>query len=315
MFFLEAFAFNGKIFALRVAAAVCYNNHAEVIMEKFRTVAAALAAIAVAATVSGCTAKADIKTESGLNEEITLPAELQITEPETPETEIPAEVEMPAIPDPPKPKTVSYITVTADNVNIRSGAGTAYKVRGTAEKSTAYALDGIDGGWYKTGYKNGTAFVSSKYCKELEMPSSGDERVEAVIAEGAKLLGTAYVYGAVRYHDGNGKLLKNFTASEFDCSSLMQYIFYKGAGVRLQVNTRMQIYQGTTVKKSELERGDLMFFTNASRKNNKGIERVGHVALYLGENWILHTASDYAKIEQITPLRWSYFIQGQRIIE
>ena len=82
----------------------------------------------------------------------------------------------------------------------------------------------------------------------------------------------------------------------------------------MQVNTRTQIYQGKTVKKSELKRGDLMFFTNASRKNNTGIERVGHVAIYLGDNYILHTASDYAKIEQISATRWGYYIQSQRIL-
>ena len=94
----------------------------------------------------------------------------------------------------------------------------------------------------------------------------------------------------------------------------MQYIFYKGADKLLQVNTRTQIYQGKTVSKANLKRGDLMFFTNASRKNNTGIERVGHVALYLGDNYILHTASDYAKIEQISSTRWGYYIQSQRII-
>ena len=57
-----------------------------------------------------------------------------------------------------------------------------------------------------------------------------------------------------------------------------------------------------------------MFFTNATRKNYTGVERIGHVALYLGNNYILHTASDYAKIEQISPTRWSYYIQTQRII-
>ena len=94
----------------------------------------------------------------------------------------------------------------------------------------------------------------------------------------------------------------------------MQYMFYKGADELLQVNTRTQVYQGTTVAKSELRRGDLMFFTNATRKNYTGVERIGHVAMYLGNNYILHTASDYAKIEQISPTRWSYYIQTQRII-
>ena len=215
---------------------------------------------------------------------------------------------------PAKPATVVYLTVTSDGVNIRSGAGTGYSVRGQAEKSTLYCLSGQDGDWYRTGYRNKTAYLSTKYCKLVELPLSDNALIESVIEEGCKLLGTPYVYGAVRLHDGSGKLIKNFTTDEFDCSSLMQYIFYKGADKLLQVNTRTQVYQGKTVTKSQLQRGDLMFFTNAQRKNNKGAERIGHVALYLGDNYILHTASDYAKIEQISALRWSYFIQGQRII-
>ena len=225
------------------------------------------------------------------------------------ENEIPDSVTLPE-----KPKTVTYFTVTADSVNIRSGAGTGYSVRGQAERSTLYCLSEDMGSWYKTGYRNKTAYISSKYCTLVNMSSSGNELIEAVIEEGCKLLGTPYVYGAVRLHDGRGNFYKSFTTEEFDCSSLMQYIFYKGAEKFLDVNTRTQVYQGTTVTGAQLKRGDLMFFTNAQRKNNKGVERIGHVALYLGDNYILHTASDYAKIEQISATRWSYFIQGQRII-
>ena len=94
----------------------------------------------------------------------------------------------------------------------------------------------------------------------------------------------------------------------------MQYIFYNGADVLLNMTTRTQILQGKAVKSDALKRGDLMFFTNASRKNNTGIERVGHVAVYLGDNYILHTASDYAKIEQISSQQWSYFIQARRMV-
>lgn len=127
-------------------------------------------------------------------------------------------------------------------------------------------------------------------------------------------MGVPYVYGAVRYHDGNGNRLNGFTAEKFDCSSLMQYIFYRGAGTLLKTTTRTQVLQGKEVKTADLKRGDLLFFTNASRKDNKGIERVGHVALYLGDNYILHTASDYAKIEQISEARWGYFLTARRML-
>ena len=94
----------------------------------------------------------------------------------------------------------------------------------------------------------------------------------------------------------------------------MQYMYYYGADTLLDVTTRTQVKQGKTVAKSDLKRGDLMFFTNATRKDKVGIERIGHVAMYLGDNWILHTASDYAKIEQISSTRWGYYIQSQRMI-
>lgn len=272
-----------------------------------------------ALTMAGCAAANDKNETSGNEVEIIE----HLPENQAHGNEVPAEIETPEAPrvNPeapavsiPKAKTVSYITVTSDSVNIRSGAGTGYSALGTAEKSTLYANLGETDGWVKTQYKNKTAYISKKYCKTVEMKASENEKVEAVIAEGAKLLGTPYVYGAVRLHDGKGNKNRGFTVSEFDCSSLMQYMFYNGADKLLQVTTRTQISQGTTVSESQLKRGDLIFFTNASRKNNTGIERVGHVAMYLGDNYILHTASDYAKIEQISATRWSYYIQAQRMI-
>lgn len=215
---------------------------------------------------------------------------------------------------PPAAEKVNYIYCKEDGVNIRSGAGTGYSSLGKTQKGTRYALLGRSGSWYKTYYKNKVAYIHSGYCTEVDMDKSANEQIENIIAEGCKYLGVVYVYGAVRYHDGYGNKISGFTTTAFDCSSLMQYIFKTGAGINLQVNTRTQIYQGTTVKKSGLKRGDLLFFTNASRKNNKGIERVGHVALYLGDNLILHTASDYAKIEDISSTRWGYYIQAQRIL-
>lgn len=277
---------------------------------------ALIAAFTLSATLTGCAAaslgEADGRDDEFFGQE-ELPPEVTAPEEEEAPPEIVVPPEEPKV-DPPVTNTVNYISVTADNVNIRSGAGTDYSAVGTAEKSTLYACLGEENGWYKTKYKNKTVYISKKYCVVTSMTKSDNEQIEAVIAEGTNVLGTPYVYGAVRLHDGKGNMLKGFTTNAFDCSSLMQYMFYNGANKLLQVNTRTQVYQGTTVSKSKLKRGDLMFFTNASRKNNTGIERIGHVAIYLGDNWILHTASDYAKIEQISATRWGYYIQSQRII-
>ncbi|MBQ8685840.1 MAG: C40 family peptidase [Clostridia bacterium] len=207
-----------------------------------------------------------------------------------------------------------YIRCTGESVNIRSGAGTSYSTLGTAEKNTSYAVVGRSGNWYKTYYRGKTAYLYASYAAVFELEESEKDAVEDVIAEGYKLIGVPYVYGAVRLHDGKGKLLAGFTAQKFDCSSLIQYVFYQGAGKLLDVNTRTQIKQGKYVAPSDLQRGDCIFFTNESRQHLTGIERVGHVALYLGNNYILHTASDYARIEKISAARWSFYVEARRFI-
>lgn len=279
-------------------------------MKKTNKLLTVFAAMIAAATLGGCAIRNN-------KEEAYIPPveerEDNNTPTQTPETDLPQTPEI-TIPEIPVQKTATYLRVTGDGVNIRSGAGTSYSTLGTAEKNTLYAYLGKSGSWYITKFKDKTAYISEKYCTLSEMDESDEERIESVIQSGLRFMGVKYVYGAVRLHDGKGNRLKNFTCEAFDCSSLMQYIFFDGAGVLLDVNTRTQVYQGKTVSKSQLKRGDLMFFTNSSRKNLSGIERIGHVALYLGDNYILHTASDYAKIEQISTTRWGYFIQGQRIL-
>ena len=217
-------------------------------------------------------------------------------------------------PEPPKVVYADYIRCTGDNVNIRSGAGTSYSTLGSAEKNTTYAVVGKTGNWYKTYYRGKTAYIYSSYAAVLSLEKSDNEQIEDVIEEGYKLIGVPYVYGAVRLHDGKGNLIKGFSTQKFDCSSLVQYIFYKGAGKLLQVNTRTQIKQGKFVPAKQIQRGDCLFFTNESRQHLSGIERVGHVALYLGNNYILHTASDYARIEKISAARWNFYIEARRFL-
>ena len=55
-------------------------------------------------------------------------------------------------------------------------------------------------------------------------------------------------------------------------------------------------------------------WTNASRKNKVGIERIGHVGIYFGNNYILHTASDHAVIEPISNTRWGYYVTARRVV-
>jgi cell wall-associated NlpC family hydrolase len=95
---------------------------------------------------------------------------------------------------------------------------------------------------------------------------------DKIIATGEKYLSTPYEYGA-----------KSGQTSTFDCSSFTQYVF-KQNGIDLPRSSRQQSTVGTTVSKSQLKKGDLLFFTT---KSSGG--KIGHVGIYAGDNKILHT--------------------------
>lgn len=300
-------------------------------MKKLQLTACMLAFLAGGLPLAACGTSAE--TEEGaqvspapdFTEEPAPPAEENPAPADPPSAETPEEPNEPneptgtvPQPEPPQapeaPVKAEYIRIKSDGLNVRAGAGTEYTTLGKLEKDVLLKLAGEKNGWYETRYKNRTAYVSAnaKYTS-VTLLEQGETDVENVIEQGLRLLGVPYVYGAVRLHDGKGNFLKGFTVKQFDCSSLMQYMFYYGAHINLNTTTRTQVSQGKAVAKANIRRGDLLFFTNASRKNNTGIERVGHVALYLGDNYILHTASDYAKIEQISSTRWSYYITARRM--
>lgn len=247
-------------------------------------------------------------------------AESEETPPtDEPTVESPLPEENQPTPEPaPEPAPVviydDYVRATTSNVNLRSGAGTSYAVLGQAEKGTTYAVIGKQGNWYKTYYRNQVAYIYAEYGAVFSIKETKNQQIENVINEAYKLIGVPYVYGAVRLHDGKGNLLKGFTAQKFDCSSLVQYAFYHGAGKLLDVTTRTQVKQGVYVAPSELSRGDCIYFTNESREHLTGVERVGHVAIYLGNDYILHTASDYARIEKMSATRWKHYIEARRFI-
>ena len=206
-----------------------------------------------------------------------------------------------------------YAVSTTNGLRIRSGASTSHQVVGYLDKNDAVLIIKEKDGFYETVYKEKVAFVSKQYCTVMEIDVASDKE-ENALDLGCTLLGYPYVWGSQRYHWGNGKLNANFINGEFDCSALVQYIFYKANGTILDVTTRTQVHNGTEVSRENLSRGDLMFFTNQSRQNKTGTERIGHVGIYFGNNYILHTASDHAVIEPISQLRWSYYITARRVV-
>lgn len=206
-----------------------------------------------------------------------------------------------------------YLVSAVNQLRIRSAPNNSSSVLGYLDKNDAALYVDETKEYYKTIYKEQIAYIHKGYCSIMEIHAE-NESIEKAIDLGCTLLGYPYVWGSQRYHWGNGKLNTEFEPGKFDCSALVQYIYYISNGAILDLTTRTQVYNGTEVKKHELTRGDLIFFTNSSRKNLTGIERIGHVGIYFGNNYILHTASDHAVIEPISNTRWSYYITARRVV-
>ena len=80
-------------------------------------------------------------------------------------------------------------------------------------------------------------------------------------------------------------LLKICMPSGFDCSGYVKYVF-NHFGVDLTRTSANQYANSVRIKKSELQVGDLVFFSQ-----NAGSSKVGHVGIYVGGGQFIHAAA------------------------
>ncbi|KIL46622.1 hypothetical protein KP77_27490 [Jeotgalibacillus alimentarius] len=83
-----------------------------------------------------------------------------------------------------------------------------------------------------------------------------------------RFLGTPYVYGGA-------------SPSGFDCSGFVQYVMKNSAGISVPRTSSAQYGVGTSISKSNLQAGDLVFF------NTFG-SGVSHVGIYIGNSNFIH---------------------------
>ena len=98
---------------------------------------------------------------------------------------------------------------------------------------------------------------------------------EQVIQEGLKYVGTPYEFNSSRS-----------STATFDCSDFVRRAYFDATGSWIPGNSRTQAayvrqYGKITSNWRNLQRGDLMFFTNPEGT-------VNHVAIYMGGSQILH---------------------------
>ncbi|MDA8351626.1 MAG: C40 family peptidase [Firmicutes bacterium] len=103
--------------------------------------------------------------------------------------------------------------------------------------------------------------------------SAAESFGDKIIETGEKYMGVPYKLGAEYPESG-----------KFDCSSFTQYVFAKN-GVKLPRTAEPQSKVGKEVPRSQLQKGDLVFF-KLKGKEHLGIE---HVGIYAGDGKLLHT--------------------------
>ena len=207
--------------------------------------------------------------------------------------------------------TTKTMYVTPDvGLNVRKGPGTSYSKITKLSKGTAVTVHSTSNGWSKITANGVEGYASSEYLSSTK-PSTGSSdssnssgstssSVNAVLNLAAKQLGKPYVWGAQG-------------PSSFDCSGLTYYVYKNAAGVTLPRVSSDQSRYGTTVSKSNLKAGDLVFFDTSGSNNGA----VSHVGIYVGNGEMIHASSSKEKIVQVS-IETSYwnnaYVRAKRVL-
>jgi cell wall-associated NlpC family hydrolase len=144
----------------------------------------------------------------------------------------------------------------------------------------------------------------------LRTPAAALPRTPATAsASASKLLATAQRYVGTRYRYGGES-----PGVGFDCSGFVQYVFGRH-GIELPRTSRQQASAGRGLPEDvgSLQPGDLMLFASSGA-------RINHVAIYAGNNRILHSSSGAGEVvyDDLSSSRGKWFmarhVESRRVI-
>lgn len=205
--------------------------------------------------------------------------------------------------EPPKQELNKTAYIVSTGINFREKPNTDAKVLKVFAENAKVTILEEQGEWYKIKHNDQIGYVIKTYVSENKVTTTSRSSIdrnnlsnnatenkkeqnqdttnnntasskgEEVANYVKQFVGCKYVYGG---SSPNG----------FDCSGLTMYV-YKKFGVSLSHSATAQSKVGTKVNKSNLQPGDLVFFTDY--KTNKGI---GHVGIYIGNNKFVHASTE-----------------------
>ena len=131
--------------------------------------------------------------------------------------------------------------------------------------------------------------------KKLEEELAAQEAAAAEAAEATANARQNLVNYALQCVGGPYRAGGNDPRTGVDCSGFVRYVMQNGAGISMNRSSGSQATQGYAVSSSQMQPGDLLFYSGGSGIN--------HVAMYIGDGKIVH-ASTYATGIKIS--KWNY---------
>ena len=180
-----------------------------------------------------------------------------------------------------------YGQVMDGPLNIRSGPGTEYGTVGSLSTGAIVEIEELVGG-YGGWYKIEQGYVSSDYVAQVDASVAASSGKGSQIAQYAlQYVGCPYVYGGS-------------SPSGFDCSGFTTYVM-KHFGYSINRTASSQMDNGTSVSKSQLQPGDLVFFNSGNSS-----KRATHVGIYTGNGQFVHASTSTTGVI-ISDLNSSYY--------
>lgn len=177
-------------------------------------------------------------------------------------------------------------------LRVRSGPGTKYKQWTTIRREETYIVTNQLDGWVEVEIDEGSDkgyistsqnYVEVRYALDQAIEFHPDPPAKSGSKNTVSTLRTNIKNSALKYVGGAYVWGGTTLGVGVDCSGFVQQI-YKLYGVSLPRVSKEQAKSGTAVSASNKKVGDLVFYANSS-----GV--VDHVAIYIGNNQVVHAAS------------------------